>query len=405
LWGTTVGRGGGIYADGGTVTANTIRNNTASGAGYGAGGGLYSFINTTQQNTLSDNSANVGGAIYAYKGTVTNNTVLTNTTSLSGTLYIDQGTATLNVLRANSAVAGGAIYGTGATLTGNTAEDNIANFGAGIYAQNSTVRGNTLTGNDAISDGGGIYAEDGAVTYNSLTANTVPSWGHGSGAYIVGVTDFTYNNVLTNTATGGTSGGVSIGGQPVLQYNNLYGNVPYDAEVVSEQDVITGTLNYWGLSLCTAIPNQIYDGNDAPGRGRLTYAPSLYSPAPVAQLAAPQNLELTEGENSVTLNWSPIPAIPLVGCRVPGSSDPDVVYRVYYDTHNACGPYDGAGLPAGDSPITVGTNTDITLSGASEDGFVFVVTAFDYLGRESAYSNSVGNPAEGWRVFLPALLR
>jgi hypothetical protein len=402
--GDETGYGGGIFAKGGSLMDNTISDNVAAGSSDSKGGGVYGDISTVRENTLTGNKANQGSAVYAYKGSVTSNIMLTNTTSLSGTLFIDQGTATLNVLRANSAVAGGAIYGTGATLTGNSGEDNTANLGAGIYARDSTVLGNTLSDNHATSHGGGIYAIGGEVTNNTLTGNTVPSWGHGSGAYILGVTDFTYNSVLTNTATGGTSGGVSIGGQPVMQYNNLYGNQPYDAEVVSAEDV-TGTLNYWGLSACTGIPAQIYDGNDAPGRGKLTYAPSLYLFAPVAQLAAPENLVLTEGQNSVTLDWSPIPAIPPVGCRVPGSSNPDVVYRVYYDAHDACGPYNGKGLPVGDSPITVGAETQITLPGASQDGFVFVVSALDFLGRESAFSNSVGNPSEGWQVFLAALLR
>ena len=382
----------------------SFRATTVSGDREGIGGGVYADISSAQNNTLTGNGSNPGGAIFAYKGTVSSNIVLTNTTSLSGTLYIDQGTATLNVLRGNSAVAGGAIYAASATVTGNTVENNTANFGAGIYANNSTVRGNTLASNDGTSDGGGLYASGGAVSNNTLTGNTVPSWGHGSGAYISGVTDFSYNNVLTNTASGGTSGGVSFSGQPLVQYNNLYGNLPYDAEVVSAQDV-TGTLNYWGLSACNSIPAQIYDGNDAPGRGMLAYAPSLYSPAPVTQLDTPENLVLSGGEDQITLDWSPIPAIPNAGCRVPGSSDPDLVYRVYYDTDGACGPYEGKGLPAGDSPITVGTNTQISLSGVSQADFVFVVTAYDYLGRESAYSNIVGNLTEEWNLFLPSIIR
>ena len=65
----------------------------------------------------------------------------------------------------------------------------------------------------------------------------------------------------------------------------MYGNLPYDAEVITST-VVTGTLNYWGSSPCTAIPAQIYDGNDAPGRGKLVYAPSLYSPSPLVPLAA-----------------------------------------------------------------------------------------------------------------------
>ena len=210
--------------------------------------------------------------------------------------------------------------------------------------------------------------------------------------------------MTSNTASGGTGGGISIEGQPQIHNNNLYDNQPYDAEIITSQDV-DGTLNYWGASACTAIPMQIYDGNDTPGRGKLTFAPSLYLPAPVTQLSTPENLKLTEGQNSVTLNWTPLPALPNVGCRPPGSSNPDLIYRVYYDTDSACAPFDGKGLPAGDSPIIVGTNTQITLSGASQDDFVFTVTAFDYLGRESSYSNVVGNVTVNGSIFLPSIFK
>ena len=396
-------RGGGVYAEGGTLSGNTIRNNSAAGAVGSLGGGVYSHINTTQGNTLTGNSANQGGAIFAYQGTVNANTILTNTTALSGTLFIERGTATLNILHANSAVAGGALYGLNATLTGNTAEDNHANFGGGIYTVDSTVRGNTLHENQATSDGGGIFARRGTVTNNTLTGNSVPSFGHGSGAYLSGVTDFSYNDVFTNTASGGTSGGVSMVGQPLVQYNNLYGNLPYDAEVLSSLPV-TGTLNYWGPSACTAIPGQIYDGRDAPGRGLLAYAPSLYSPVPVAQMAVPGDLSAETGASGVTLHWDAIPTIPAIGCRVPGVSAPDWGYRLYYGS-DPCGPFEGQGLALGNSPVDLGQVTSLVLEGIPGTGLNFTVTAYDYLGREGAFSNPLWIPGEGAGLYLPFLRR
>jgi hypothetical protein len=225
-------------------------------------------------------------------------------------------------------------------------------------------------------------------------------YGHGSGAYLSDLTDFSYNKVLTNTATGGTSGGISISGQPLLQYNNLYGNLPYDAEVVSSQP-ITGTLNYWGLSSCTAIPLQIYDGNDAPGRGILSYAPSLYQPAPLAQLPVPANMILTNSGSTVTIGWSATPPIPNVGCQAPGSSVPAVVYRLYYDIDNGCAPYAGHGLVEGPSPIAIGPGTTYTVHGLSPVKYYFTVTANDYLGRQSAFANAVVRPT----LYLPSLMR
>ena len=307
-----------------------------------------------------------------------------------------------NIVVENDAANGGGVYGNAATITGNTLEDNTASLGAGIYALNSTVRGNTLTGNDAYSDGGGIYASGGTVTGNTLTGNTVPSYGHGSGAYIVGVTSFTYNNVLDNTG-GGTAGGVSISGQPVLEYNNLYGNLPYDAEVVSDL-AVDGTLNYWGETLCTQIPNKIYDGYDAPGRGYLTYAPSLYSPVPVAQLGYPTGLDFTIEGSQVTLSWNPIADLPDYGCRVPGSEEPDIQYLVFYGD-DACGPYDGDWLLS-DSPIDVDDATTYTLSGLPATTTYVTVAAYDYLTRQSAFSNVIEiTGGDGYTIYLPLLTK
>jgi hypothetical protein len=242
----------------------------------------------------------------------------------------------------------------------------------------------------------------GTVTSNRFQANSVPSYGHGSGAYLSGVTDFSYNDVLSNTASGGTVGGVSIYGQPMFQYNNLHGNQPYDAEVVSALNV-SGTLNYWGALACLSIPNRIYDGSDAPGRGKLTYAPSLYSPAPVAQLNVPSGLTLEASNDMVSLSWTPLPALPAVGCRLPGSTVPDLTYQVYYSNDSPCGPFDGRGLPQGSSPISAGAGSSLVLGGLSSSAYYFSVTAVDYLGRESAYSNVVARAATEQHVYLPLI--
>ena len=400
------GLGGGIYADGGSISNNTISDNSATGGNDGLGGGAYGNLATLQQNTFEGNSANKGGAIYSYRGAVTANTVLANTTALSGTIYMDEGTATQNTLQDNIATYGGGLYGDNATLTGNELENNTANLsGGGIYATGAgTVNGNSLMNNTAYSEGGGIYADAGTVSNNTLSGNSCPNYGHGSGAYLAGDVSFTYNSVTGNTATGGTAGGISVVGQPVVQYNNLYDNTPYDAEVVGTEPV-AGTYNYWGTSPCVAIPNQIYDGNDIPGRGQLLYAPSLYSPLPLAQMEVPTDLSVVNGTDSVELAWTAIPPLPDVGCTAEGATGPDASYRVYYDTDDGCAPYDGQGLPLGDSPIDVGQATTLVLGGLTGADYHFVVTAHDYLERESAYSNAVVVLGSGEKLYLPLVLR
>lgn len=396
--------GGGVYANGGTVSGNTISNNIAAGGSESRGGGVYGSVNTISGNTLSGNSAMRGGAIYSNKGTVAENTVTNNTTSWSGSIYMYEGTALGNTVQGNSAVNGGGICGNNAVLTGNTVQNNTANLGGGIIATGSTVRGNTVTGNAAQSDGGGIYVDGGTVTGNTITGNTVPSYGHGSGAYLSGAGEFTYNSVTGNTSSGGTAGGISIDGQPQVRYNNLYDNLPYDAEILSA-DPVTGTHNYWGESLCTAIPWQIYDGNDLPDRGILSYAPSLYLPVPVAQLDAPTGLEIDIGEAAVALSWTPIAPLPDIGCRPPGWTGPDLAYHVWYSLGKPCGPFDGTGLPAGGSPIDTGEATSYVLDGLGPGEYYFVVAAHDYLGRESAFTNSVVRPATGYWIHLPLVVR
>ncbi|MGB3717459.1 MAG: right-handed parallel beta-helix repeat-containing protein [Candidatus Promineifilaceae bacterium] len=399
--------GGGILAQGGTTSNNSVNNNAADDDG----GGIHAMNATVIGNEVSNNSASNGGGIYGLDANVTdNNADSNNASNAGGGIFVRaQSTATDNTVTNNNAAQGGGIYAESyfssqPNLTGNTVEGNEANFGGGVYAVDSTVRGNTVMSNTVQSDGGGIYGDGGTLTNNTVSHNSVPSWGHGSGAYLVGVTDFSYNDVVTNTASGGTAGGISIDGQPQIHLNNLHGNQPYDAEVVSSDDV-DAINNYWGASACSAIPGYIYDGDDVPGRGILLYAPSLYSPVPLAQMQSPADLVLSEEDAvSVTLSWTPVADIPDIGCRWPGSSEPDLGYRLYYDTSGAC-TLDGSGLPQGSSPIDAGQETQFTLTGLSAgESYYFVVAAYDYLERESPFSNVVVIPPGQHKLYLPALI-
>ena len=160
-----------------------------------------------------------------------------------------------------------------------------------------------------------------------------------------------------------------------------------------------------GQALCTQIPGRIYDGHDAPGRGNLAYAPSLYEAAPLAQLPVPTNLTHAVIGSTVALDWLPIPDLPDASCRVPGSSAPDLGYRLYYDTYSSCAPFTGTGLNQGSSPIAIGTPTAISLGGVPVGRYYFVVTTHDYLGRESSFSDVVAVDVGVGRLHLPAILR
>ncbi len=403
--------GGGIYVDGGTVSGNTVSGNSTSSEG----GGIYARNATVSDNIVEENSAVSGGGIYGEDANLASNTVSSNKASSDGGgIYAYRDTSVLNNnVSDNSAAQGGGIYAENdfssqPNLTGNTVEGNKANFGAGVYAVESTVRGNIVMKNTARSDGGGIFGEGGTITNNTVSNNSVPSFGHGSGVFLSGAAEFSSNSVINNTASGGTAGGISIDGQPQIHLNNLYDNQPYDAEVISSGDV-DATNNYWGSSACSLIPGQVYDGDDVPGRGILSYAPSLNEPTPLAQLQSPVDLDFEEGDDaSVTLSWTPIADIPAIGCRWPGSSEPDQGYRLYYDTVGDC-TLNGVALPPGSSPIDVGQDTEITLTGLTAgEKYHFVVAAYDYLDRESPFTNSIsivgGDDKEFNKVFLPAVL-
>lgn len=82
----------------------------------------------------------------------------------------------------------------------------------------------------------------------------------------------------------------------------------------------------------------------------------------------------------ISLAWNP-------------SSDSKVVgYKVYYKADSTIKPFDGAGAAEGHSPIDVGDKLSATLTGLPDGQVYYVaVTAYDALGQESPYSNTVAS--------------
>jgi hypothetical protein len=170
---SSIGGGGGIFNDGGTLT---VSSSVLSGNSAPGGGGIYNFLGTltVSNSTLSDNSAFEGGGIFNDGGTLTvsNSTLANNSASYGGGIQ-NTGTVTIDTskLYGNSAVfgggianggdsTGGAITITNSSLSGNSASQDgggIYNYGNNQYASLVTITGSTLSGNTAGHAGGGIW--------------------------------------------------------------------------------------------------------------------------------------------------------------------------------------------------------------------------------------------------------
>lgn len=71
-------------------------------------------------------------------------------------------------------------------------------------------------------------------------------------------------------------------------------------------------------------------------------------------------------------------------------------YKLYYDNDQAGEPYNGIGLPEGDSPITISLfsltdqfNPEFVLTLVPSGTYYIVVTAYDDVLNESNYSNEI----------------
>jgi hypothetical protein len=383
---------GGIQARYSIINNNTLSNNSATDD---SGGGIAASNSTITNNVISNNSADPvhfgGGGIYATdESTISNNIITGNMSKGSGGGIFANGSSVTvvdNTISNNWALGGGG----GITAWGTTVSDNIISFnsstygpGGGIDASGGTFSGNTVSHNwvyDSYGIGGGIYAYgDTVVINNTVTSNSVGSNGEGAGVYLNAL----YSASLNSNAIVGNIGSSSVTLDMIFpissiefHQNNLYGNSSYDV-IVRRQYDINGTNNYWGTTASVDILAQVYDFYDDSSRGRLLYSPYLQQPDSNAPLPPPLNLQKVLTGTTVTLSWQALP-----------SATTGYGYKVYYGP-NSAPPYNGSGLPQGNSPIDVGNQTQLTLTGLSQGQiYYFTVTAYDTQGRESWYSNVV----------------
>ena len=246
------GSGGGIFVFGGTLTLNgctdltiicltsagggitnqgtlainnsTIKNNTLTGRGDGAGIYNVSPALTITKTTISGNTgARYGGGVANItnnKATITDSTIANNSASDSGGgLYNDgdpaKASSTFMDVVGNSTISGNIVTnGNGGGIT------NLAAL---------TVTGSTITGNTASNSGGGMISQDVfTMTNSTISNNTAKAIGGGinfTGGLGVGIGTITGSTISGNIAAGPGGGGiVSQGAKLTLTNSTISGN-------------------------------------------------------------------------------------------------------------------------------------------------------------------------------------
>jgi uncharacterized repeat protein (TIGR01451 family) len=186
------GDGGGLWADGFSMTL-TVNNSTISGNTSGDdGGGIYvedtgGTMNFNNSVISGNQAVGAGGGIYFYDpdhDIVFQNTTISGNTAgtIGGGIYLysfDNGGMIFrgSTISGNSAQAGGGLFLYGidtsplvienSTISGNHA---TAGNGGGIYLYNASAGGTlsfaTIASNTATGDGGGIFLNSGTLTIN-----------------------------------------------------------------------------------------------------------------------------------------------------------------------------------------------------------------------------------------------
>lgn len=167
--------GGGLYQNGGTVTFKGVfvDNNIAeTGAGIWLDQGILSLVEGTQ--VRGNLAATWGGGVYQQGGAllVDQSAIATNFAEYGGGLYQIGGSSTLSSSSVydNSATEnGGGLFLKGGEVdlkvVNSTFSQNVSQLGGAIYLQNGSVKlsNATIAENDAIVEGGGLYQDGGSL--------------------------------------------------------------------------------------------------------------------------------------------------------------------------------------------------------------------------------------------------
>ena len=244
---TNLGAGGGIEAQGGSLTVkdSTISNNNARGNG----GGIFSAqgnVLDVSGSTIQGNKGNNGGGIHTgeardpsktpSKATITDTKILDNeiTGSLGGGVHV--GT------RANATLKDCTVAGNKADTVNGTG-GGVSAFGIGVDVTLDNVRVENNTADGKNGKGGGVYLQGNQFGASSLTLK--------NGTII-----------QNNTANGknGNGGGVYLKGNVTLKSDGADGRI-----TISENKATQGAgifTEIWKLGKETTAPHLVLENTD-----------------------------------------------------------------------------------------------------------------------------------------------
>lgn len=223
--------GGGLYFDplagSATVTNTTFSDDTSNSAAEGEGGGIYAegaSLTAAGDTFTGDTSSENGGGIFSevVTLTVTNGVFTGNTAAVGGGGISTTGnttdTITGSTFTGNSAIEedGGAIAAGADTtnldndvLTGNTAGE----FGGAVFCESEDLYASqdTFSGNTALISGGGLYDSTlGSQVFDSTFSGNVATVSDGGGVYVQSIGSSYANDTFYGNTAGSEGGGMYL---------------------------------------------------------------------------------------------------------------------------------------------------------------------------------------------------
>jgi len=344
-------QGGGICLRGcsGSVSGNTIENNTVnSSPQLRAGGGIAVFESsglTLAGNAVSGNTlATEGAGVYVENSTgvvIAGGSVSGNSASFSGGgAALKNSTAVVDGVEFDgntSGAVGGALSVTSAsdvTLKNSKALSNTALVGGGLYASSGTliVHHSLFARNIGTSSGGAMVISgisSGDVTGNTLDANVAPA----AGGILFGSSPIgAYNNIVANTTGSGVS---ASGALPSLSYNLVWNNsggnysgcAPGTGSLNADPlfiDPLNGDYHvaFHSPAIDAGIPGPLFEDPDG-SRGDVGIY-GWHNPA-MAQPSYPKNLHAALDNGDARLTWNRNPEPDVENYAVYGASNADFV--------------------------------------------------------------------------------